>query len=331
MPPMSPRKSTGRSLPDGRRLGAHLPLGDGMVKAVERARVIGARALQVFADNPTAWRRRTEPPTELPKFRARIAELDIGPIAIHAAYLINLAGPEDGFREQSVAVLTEEMRVAPSYGARFVNVHIGSHKLTGLETGIDRVGEGVARALADSPNGADAAMLVLENSAGGGGGIGTTVPELEAVLEAAERHGAPANRVGLCLDTAHLWGAGHPINDAEGIDALVDELDRRVGIERVVMMHLNDSKSALGSRLDRHEHLGAGEIGVAGIQRWLTHPRLAHVTYYIETPGMDEGYDKINVRRAYDIAAGEPLKRLPRGASSVRGSRSRSGPATEPA
>ena len=97
------------------------------------------------------------------------------------------------------------------------------------------------------------------------------------------------------------------------------------------MMHLNDSKSTLGSRLDRHEHLGAGEIGAAGIQRWLTHPRLAHVTYYLETPGMDEGYDKINVRRAYDIAAGEPLKRLPRGAADVRGSRSRGGPATEPA
>jgi len=302
-----------------------------MVAAVDRASEIGARALQVFADNPTAWRRRTEPPTELPKFRRRIAELDIGPIAIHAAYLINLAGPEDDFRERSVAVLAEELRVAPGFGARFVNVHTGSHKLTGLEAGIDRVGEGVARALAESPDGPDAAMLVLENSAGGGGGVGTTVEELGAVLEAAERHGADPARVGLCLDTAHLWGAGHRISDAEGVDALVDEIDRRIGIGRVVMMHLNDSKSALGSRLDRHEHLGAGEIGAAGIQRWLTHPRLAHVTYYLETPGMDEGYDKINVRRAYAIAAGKPLARLPRGAANVRGSRSRSGPATEPA
>jgi deoxyribonuclease-4 len=222
------------------------------------------------------------------------------------------------------------MRVAPGFGARFVNVHTGSHKLTGLEAGVDRIGEGVARALADSPDGADAAMLVLENSASGGGGVGTTVEELEAVLEATARHGAPPGRVGLCLDTAHLWGAGHPINEPAGVDALVDEIDRRVGIERVVMMHLNDSKSTLGSRLDRHEHLGAGSIGAAGIQRWLTHPRLAHVTYYLETPGMDEGYDKLNVRRAYDIADGAPLKRLPRGALDVRGSRSRSGPASEP-
>jgi len=331
MPAMSPRKSSGRALPDGRRLGAHLPLGDGMVRAVDRARLIGARALQVFADNPTSWRRRTEPPTELPKFRARVAALDIGPIAIHAAYLINLAGPEEDFRAKSVAVLTEEMRVAPGFGASFVNVHTGSHKLTGLEAGVDRIGEGVARALAESPDGPDAAMLVLENSAGGGGGVGTTAEELEAILVATARHGAPASRVGLCLDTAHLWGAGHKIDDADGVDALVDEIDRRVGIDRVVMMHLNDSKSTLGSRLDRHEHLGAGAIGVAGIQRWLTHPKLAHVTYYIETPGMDEGYDKINVRRAYDIADGAPLKRLPRGALEVRGSRSRSGPASEPA
>ena len=302
-----------------------------MVKAVDRARVIGARALQVFADNPTSWRRRTEPPPELPKFRKRIAELDIGPIAIHAAYLINLAGPEDDFYEKSVAVLTEEMRVAPGFGARFVNVHTGSHKLTGLDAGVDRLGKGVARALADSPDGTDAAMLVLENSAGGGGGVGTTVEELAAVLEAAARHGAPPERVGLCLDTAHLWGAGHPIDTPDGVDALVDDIDRRVGIDRLVMMHLNDSKSTLGSRLDRHEHLGAGAIGAAGIQRWLTHPKLAHVTYYIETPGMDEGYDKINVRRAYDIAEGAELKRLPRGAMDVRGSRARSAPASEPA
>jgi deoxyribonuclease-4 len=302
-----------------------------MVAAVERASEIGARALQVFADNPTAWRRRTEPPKELPTFRGRIAALDIGPIAIHASYLINLAGPEDDFRDKSIAILTEELRVAPGFGARFVNVHIGSHKLAGLEAGIDRVGEGVARALADSPDGSDAPTLVLENSAGGGGGIGTTPAELEAVLEAASRHGADPARVALCLDTAHLWGAGHPISEPEGVDALVDEIDRRVGIERVVMMHLNDSKSTVGSRLDRHEHLGAGGIGAAGIQRWLTHPRLAHVTYYLETPGMDAGFDKINVRRAYDIAAGRPLKRLPRGAADLRGSRSRAGPTSEPA
>jgi deoxyribonuclease-4 len=329
---MSPSKRRrARTLPDGRRIGAHLPLGDGMVKAVERADKIGAGALQIFADNPTAWKRRTDPPKEQPAFRRRIAELDIGPIAIHASYLVNLAGPEDDFRERSVEVLTEELRVAPGFGARYVNVHTGSHKGTGLEVGIDRVGRGVARALADSHDGPDAPILTLENSAGGGGGIGTTPEELEAILEAAARHGAAPDRVGLCLDTAHLWGAGHRISDVEGVDMLLDEIDRRVGLGRVAMIHLNDSKAACGSRLDRHEHLAAGEIGAVGLQRLLTHPGLGHVTYYLETPGMDEGYDAHNVARAYAIALGKPLRRLPKGAKDVRGSRARSGPSSEPA
>src|SRR6266540_3322073 len=151
-----------RSLPDGRRLGAHLPVAGGMVAAVERAHAVGATTLQVFADNPTAWRRRAEPPTDLPAFRERLAELDMGPVAIHASYLINLAGPDDEFRERSVDVLASELRAARAFGARFVNVHIGSHRLTGLDDGIERFGDGVARVLADVDNGPGAALLTFE-------------------------------------------------------------------------------------------------------------------------------------------------------------------------
>lgn len=300
-----------------------------MVAAVDRAAAIGAGALQIFADNPTAWRRRTEPPKELPAFRERLTELDIGPIAIHAAYLVNLASPDDDLQERSIGVLAQELRVAPSFGARFVNVHVGSHKATDLALGIDRIGIGAARALAEVDDGPDAAVLVLENSAGSGGNIGVTVEELAAVLEAIAAHGADPARVGLCLDTAHLWGAGRDISDPAGLDALLDEIDARIGLERLVMMHLNDSKSTLGSRLDRHEHLGAGAIGVMGLRHILTSPRLAHVTYYLETPGMDEGYDAINVARAYAIAAGEPLEPLPEGALTLRGSRARTAPADD--
>jgi deoxyribonuclease IV len=325
MPRMPP------TLPDGRRLGAHLPLGDGMVAAVDRAHAIGARALQVFADNPTSWRRRTVPPKELPAFRKALRKRRIGPVATHAAYLINLAGPEDEFRERSIEVLVEELRVAPTYGARFVNVHTGSHKGTGLDGGIDRLGDGVARALAAVDDGPDAALLILENSAGGGGGVGTTVPQLAAVLEAIAAHGGDTCRVRLCLDTAHLWGAGHDISHPEGVGKVLDDLATEVGIERVAMIHLNDSRSALGSRADRHEHLGAGSIGVEGLRAMLTEPRLAGVTYYLETPGMDEGYDKINVARAYAIAAGKRLRRLPPGAMTLKGSRARAAPAEPPA
>jgi deoxyribonuclease-4 len=315
-----------QSLPDGRRLGAHLPVAGGTVAAAERAHAIGATTLQVFADNPTAWRRRAEPPADLPAFRERLAALDIGPVAIHASYLINLAGPDDAFWERSVELLVSELRAAPAFGARFVNVHIGSHRLTGLAGGIERFGEGAARVLGAVDTGPDAALLALENSAGGGGGIGASLDELEAVVESIASHGGDVARVRLCLDTAHLWAAGLAIGDEDSVDALVDELDARVGVERLAMIHLNDSKSALGSRLDRHQHLGAGEIGVAGFRRLLTSPRLAGVAYYLETPGMDEGYDAINVARAYAIAAGEPLQKLPRHATTKRGGRARGAP-----
>ncbi len=318
------------SLPDGRRLGAHLPVASGTVAALERAHAIGATTLQIFADNPTAWRRRSEPPAELPAFRERLAALDMGPVAIHASYLINLAGPDDAFWDRSVDVLASELRAAPAFGARFVNVHIGSHRLTGLAEGIDRIGTGVARVLGAVDVGPDAALVALENSAGGGGGIGVSLEELEAVLESIARHGGDVNRVVLCLDTAHLWAGGLAIGDEQAVDALVDELDARVGVERLAMIHLNDSKSPFGSRLDRHQHLGAGEIGVAGLRRLLTSRRLARVTYYLETPGMDEGYDAVNVARAYAIAAGEPLESLPPEAKTMRGGRSRGGPREQP-
>jgi len=162
-------------LPDGRRLGAHLPLGGGMVAAVNRAQAIGLDTLQIFSDNPTAWRRRAEPPGELGAFRARLDEVGLGPIAIHAPYLVNLAGPDDLFHVKSVDVLRHELTVAPTFGARFVNVHTGSHKTSGLDGGVARIADGIATVLADLPDAPDAAVLVLENSAGGGGGIGVDV------------------------------------------------------------------------------------------------------------------------------------------------------------
>ncbi len=299
-----------------------------MVRAAERARAIGADSLQVFADNPTAWRRRAELPDELPAFRARVAELGLGPLAIHAAYLVNLAGPDPDLFERSLGVLARELAVAPAYGARFVNVHVGSHRGAGVEAGVARVADGVARVLAEAPAGPDAAVLVLENSAGSGDGLGTTVEELARILSAIDDRGVAAGRVGLCLDTAHLWGAGVAIGTAEEVDALVESIAARIGLHRIAMVHFNDSKAAFASRADRHQHLAAGEIGGDGLARILTHPALAHVAYYLETPGMDEGYDAVNVGRARDLAAGVRPAPLPPEALELRGSRAR---AAEPA
>ena len=295
-------------LPDGRRLGAHLPLADGMVKAVERSAEIGADAIQIFVDNPIAWRRRAEPPQELPAFRQRLVELDIRPVAIHAAYLINLASPDADLFGRSVAVLASDLRAAPSFSGRFVNVHVGSHRGSGVQAGTRRVAEGLASALAEVDGGPDAPLVVLENSAGSGFGLGIDVPELAGIRDAAIARGVPDDRLAFCLDAAHAWAAGIDLSDPGAIDAFLEDFDARIGLERLVMVHLNDSKSEFGSRIDRHEHLGAGRIGAVGLRHLLCHPALAHVAYYLETPGMDEGYDAINVARAHAIAAGEPLE-----------------------
>ena len=296
-------------LPDGRRLGAHLPLGRGMVKAVERAHEIGASALQVFADNPTAWRRRSVPPRGLPEFRRRLVDLDIRPLAIHAAYLVNLAGPEKDFFERSVAVLGQEMIAGHEYGARFVNVHAGSHMGSGIEPGTKRIAEGVELVL----GGIDATPDTLE--------------ELANIGEGIEARGVNAARVAFCLDTAHLWGAGYEISSPDVFGSVIEAFDRLIGLDRLVMVHLNDTKSDLASRSDRHEHLGAGRIGPAGLRAVLCHPSLAHVAYYLETPGMEEGYDAINMARALDLVAGRPLPELPPEAFELRRDRKRAAPA----
>lgn len=287
-----------------------------MVKAVERAAEIGASALQIFTDNPTAWRRRSAPPVELPAFRERLTRHGIEPVAVHAAYLVNLAGPDPDLFERSIQVLASDLRGAPSFGARFVNVHIGSHRGEGVPAGVERVADGVARSLAlgeldDRVDVETAPMLVLENSAGSGWGLGIDIDELSAIADALASRGVPPERVGFCLDTAHAWGAGIDVGDPDAIDAFLAAFDRRIGRDRLVMVHLNDSRVERGSRMDRHEHLGAGLIGAQGLTHLLRHPSLADATYLLETPGMDVGYDAINLARARALAAGEPLDDLP--------------------
>ena len=316
-------------LPNGRRLGAHLPLGRGMVRAADRAAEIGASAIQVFSDNPTAWRRRPGLPRELPAFRARLAEHDITPLSIHAPYLVNLAGPDPEVFEQSVAVLANELAVAAAYGAALVNVHIGSHRGTGPEAGAARVSEGLVRVQQALEGPARDVTLVLEIGAGSGHGFGSTVEELRLIHEAAGAAGVDLTWLGFCLDTAHAWGAGYGLDTAAGVDALLEEFDREIGLSRLRLVHLNDSRADRGSHQDRHEHIGGGRIGTAGLRRLLEHPGLAGVPYILETPGMDDGWDAVNLARAWDIAEGRPLAELPPEAFSVRSARDRSAPAPD--
>ena len=293
--------------PNAPRVGIHLGVGTGLMKAARRARQIGATALQIFSDNPTAWRRRPEPPPQCEPFVAYAAQHGISPIVIHASYLINLAGSAEPFASQSRANLAHELLTAPSYGATLVNTHIGSHRGGGREAGIRRIVDNVSAALADAP---PSVTLVLENSSGGGDTLGSRIEDLAAILD-----GVPpslAMRLGFCLDAAHLWGAGYDIGSAEGVNKLLDEFAQRIGLDRLVLVHLNDSRSELGSRTDRHEHVGAGRIGPEGLGALIRDVRLRHVTFVMETPGVDEGYDAVNMRRALMLYRGATeLPQLP--------------------
>jgi deoxyribonuclease-4 len=294
--------------PGAPRVGIHLGVGGGLLKTARRARQIGATALQIFSDNPTAWRRRAEPPTRSSDFISYLARHDIAPVAIHASYLINLAGSAEPFASRSRDGLLVEMQRAPAYGARLVNTHIGSHRGGGPEAGLRRIIDNVNAVLADSP---EEVILVLENSSGGGDNLGSRLEDLAAIQGGVS--GALAHRLAFCLDTAHLWGAGYDIATAGGAMTVLDRFNELVGLDLLALVHLNDSRSELGSRNDRHEHVGAGRIGPEGLAGFIRDPRLAaHTAFMLETPGVDEGYDAVNLRRAWLLFNGaDTLPELP--------------------
>jgi deoxyribonuclease-4 len=308
--------------------GIHLGVTAGLVKTARRARAIGATALQIFSDNPTAWRRRAEPPKDAAAFIEYCGREGIGPVVIHASYLINLAGTAEPFATQSLEGLIHEIERAPSWGASMVNTHIGSHRGTGHQQGLQRIGDNVSRVLEATPRGV---RLALENSAGGGDNLGSTIEQLADILERVRTRYA---QLVFCLDAAHLWGAGYDISTGEGATDVIDRFDELIGLDRLALVHLNDSRSLLGSRTDRHEHLGAGSIGPEGLSALLRDTRLSATTFIMETPGVEEGYDAVNMRRARMLYAGElqlptlPPKAFKLNRRAVRGQPPRGRPRT---
>jgi deoxyribonuclease-4 len=317
-----------------RLIGPHLQLGQGLLKAADRARVIGANAVQVFTDNPVAWRRREDLPPELPEFRQRLAAAGIDSIAVHAPYLVNLCGANDDLWTRSVATMAHELVVGRAYGAQGVVMHIGSHNGLEREEGIKRLVRGLAAVLEEADAAADATApadgplprLVLENAAGTGDGIGSSLEDLAEILGAADAAGVALARLGVCLDTAHLWGGGYDVGSPTWIEWFSERAERLIGRDNVVMLHLNDSRVELGSRLDRHEHVGAGKIGTDGLRDLLNHPWLRTLPTFLETPGMDAGYDAINLERALMLADGQELPVLPVEAFNLRRGAARSAP-----
>ena len=269
------------------RVGRHMPTHSKMVQAAEIASSIGCEAIQVFVSNPTGWRPTGDDPVMCAAFKEATQRLDVLPVVIHAAYLINLASPDDVIWEKSITLLTWTMQRGELIGASYVVFHTGSHKGSGVEAGVARIAQGVERVLSDSPRDV---MLLLENDVGAGNSVGHSFEQLADVLRLISPD--YQERVGVCLDTAHLWGGGHDIGSAESAKQVLDHFDETVGLHRLKVIHLNDTEKALGSHRDVHARLGEGIIGEIGLRALLTDPRLHHVTVLMETPIKTDEHDK---------------------------------------
>jgi deoxyribonuclease IV len=257
--------------------GAHCS--GGITKALDRAAELEADALQLFVQSPRAWRFPNHDPKDLEAFRERRRELGLGAVVVHALYLVNLASPKDDFYEKSVTTMSSTMDAACAIGADGVIFHVGSHLGAGLEAGLERAVPALEEILRHC---SDTTWLLLENSAGAGGTIGRSLDELVALFEACDRH----ERLGVCLDSCHLWVSGYDVTDRAALDGLLGDLDERIGLDRLRALHVNDAQAGLGSNRDRHANLLEGELG-EGLGVFLGHPALQELPAVMEIPGPD--------------------------------------------
>ncbi len=259
------------------RIGAHMSVAGGVSRAVERAVVHGCEALQIFCKNASQWRGKPLDPADIRLFRRRVNETGLSPAVSHASYLINLATTFPALREQSIAAFVDELDRAEALGLRGVVIHPGTCTAGRDEDALRLIGEAIRAAFAARPR--QKAMVLLEHTAGQGRTLGYRFEHLRAILE--EVNGSP--RVGVCLDTCHLIASGYDITDERGYAETFEAFDRIVGVERLVVFHGNDSKKPCGSRVDRHEHIGDGCLGLEPFRRILNDPRFGGLAMVIET------------------------------------------------
>jgi deoxyribonuclease-4 len=280
--------------------GAHVKSSGGVWNAIANGAEIGCEAVQFFAGSPRTWAPTVYKEADAARFREARAASPIRFVLIHTIYLINLASAKEDFYEKSVTSLGGALAAAEQLGADAIVTHIGSHQGAGFEAGLERVQAGLRRALAESEG--SAVRLLLENTAGAGGTMGVDFEELGAIIAATG--GDP--RLGICLDTAHLFESGADIRTAAGLAETLARLDAACGRERLVALHLNDSKTALGSNRDRHENIGDGDLGEDGFRVIVSEPAFADLPGILEVPGLDgEGPDRENLARLRRLAGGQ--------------------------
>ena len=255
--------------------GAHVSAAGGISKAIDRIEEIGGNAVQVFTQSPRMWRPTAHTDEEIARFRTRRRQARVKAVSCHALYLINLASRDAAVRENSLAALRATMETADAIGAEAVVFHVGSHLGFGFEEAVELVVPALRELLELT---SDDLWLCLENAAGAGGTVGRSVAELEALADAVDRH----PRLGICIDSCHWWASGVDVSDPDALDEALDDLDARIGLDRLRVLHVNDSQTPLASNRDRHELVGKGLIGDE-LAVFLGHPAFAGLPAIVET------------------------------------------------
>src|ERR1700729_3513792 len=295
------------------RIGIHTSIADDLSGALEIAHGLGANALQIFSSSPRVWVRGPSRISEADatRFRDRREVLGLGPLVIHDNYLINLASPNPVLRTRSVQAFHQEIVRAIALGADFLVAHPGSGRESTPLAAVAAIAQGLKQAARGLKLGD--LKILLENTAGQGTSIGSRFEELRAIIDAT-----PGLPLGICIDTAHTFAAGWDLRTAEGLEATLQALDRTVGLDRVYVVHVNDSKTHVGSRVDRHEHIGQGKIGLEAFGRILNHSLLAGRAFILETPIDKPGDDRRNVAALWKLlgrtveANGDGMKPRPK-------------------
>ena len=288
--------------------GAHC--GGGIKGALDRAIEIGADAVQLFAQSPRAWRFPQHAEEDLARFRERRAEAGLGSVLVHALYLCNLATQDEVIYGKSLDTMRATVDAACAINADGVVFHVGSHLGAGFESGLERALPALREVLARC---SDTTWLLLENSAGAGGTVGRSIEELAMIVDALDKH----PRLGLCLDSCHLYVSGVDVGQPETSAAVLAEIERRIGVDRLRALHVNDAAAPLGSNRDRHANVLAGELGEQ-LGVFLAHPAVQGLPAVMETPGPDNhGPDAAEMQKLRDLHArwATPKRRLGRGAT----------------
>jgi len=289
----------------GLRIGIHTSIAGSYSNALESARKLGCTALQIFSASPRIWQGGPSriPDTDAQAFRARREELALGPLVIHANYLINLATSQPMLRTRSIQALQDEIVRGLALGADFLVVHPGCRAESNPRQAISFVIESIKQATKRVSLGS--LRILIENTAGMGTSIGSRLEEVADIV-----HGLSSLNVGACLDTAHLFASGYNISTEPGLAAAISQIDTTIGLDYVPVLHINDSKVPFGGKVDRHDHLGKGKIGSAAFARFLTHPRLGAIApeglpgraFILETPIDSPGDDRRNVAALWELA-----------------------------